>query len=145
MSQTNTPIPTCGLCKSLAPEILSFVDSLYSSGERLAPSALFPSLPADSPWICRVESSLWQRLLQTLILRSCRHFTWRSLYPAPLFLSCMLRGGGGGQLPLWRWRGCKAPKTPYFQRCCHPVTPYFCWLSLLSPKDPTIFCEMWVL
>ena len=45
-----------------------------------------------------------------------------------------------GALPLWRWRGCKAPKTPYFQRCCHPMTPYFCWLSLLSPK-----CEMWAL
>ena len=49
---------------------------------------------------------------------------------------------GGGALPLWRWRGCKAPKTHYFQRCCHPITTYFCWLSLLSPKDPTFFGEM---
>ena len=40
--------------------------------------------------------------------------------------------------PLWRWIGDKAPKIPYFQRCCHPITPYFCWLSLLSPKDPTL-------
>ena len=49
-----------------------------------------------------------------------------------------INGGmlGGVALPLWRWRGCKAPKTPYFQRCCHPMTPYFCWLSLLSLKDP---------
>ena len=52
---------------------------------------------------------------------------------------------GGGALPLWRWRGCKAPKTTYFQRCCHPMTPYFCWLFLLSPKDPTFFGEMWAL
>ena len=53
----------------------------------------------------------------------------------------------GGGLPLWRWRGCKAPKTPYFQCCCHPMTPYFCWLSLLSPnKDlATLFGEMWAL
>ena len=48
----------------------------------------------------------------------------------------MFRGGG--------FR-CKAPKTSYFQRCCHPMTPYFCWLSLLSLKDPTIFGEMWAL
>ena len=52
---------------------------------------------------------------------------------------------GGGALPLWRWRGCKAPKTPYFQRCCHPMTPYFCWLSLLSSKDLKFFGEMWAL
>ena len=50
-----------------------------------------------------------------------------------------------GALPLWRWRGYKDLKTPYFQRCCHPMTRYFCWLSLLSPKDPTFFCEMWAL
>ena len=25
------------------------------------------------------------------------------------------------------------------QHCCHPMTPYFCWLSLLSPKRPHIF------
>ena len=30
-----------------------------------------------------------------------------------------------GALPLWRWHGCKAPKTPYLQCCCHPMTPYF--------------------
>ena len=46
-----------------------------------------------------------------------------------------------GVLPLWRWHGYMAPKTPYFQRCCHPMTPYFCWLSLLSPKDPTFFVK----
>ena len=44
-----------------------------------------------------------------------------------------------------RWWGCKAPKTPYFQRCCHRMTPYFCLLSLLSPKDLTFFGEMWAL
>ena len=53
--------------------------------------------------------------------------------------------GGGGGLPLWRWCRCKAPKTPYFQCYCHPMTPYFCWLSLLSSKDPTFFGEMWAL
>ena len=39
-----------------------------------------------------------------------------------------------GDLPLWRWHGCKAP-----------MTPYFCQLSLLSPEDPTFFGEMWTL
>ena len=48
-------------------------------------------------------------------------------------------------LHLLRWWGCKAPKTLYFQCCCHPLTPYFCWLSLLSPKDPPFFGEMWAL
>ena len=44
-----------------------------------------------------------------------------------------------GALPLWRWRRCKAPKIPYFQCWCYPMTPYFCWLSLMSLKDPTFF------
>ena len=53
-------------------------------------------------------------------------------------------------LPLWRWRGCKAPKTPIFSAakwlhifadclCCHPKTHFFCemWVfRSLSPKDP---------
>ena len=47
-----------------------------------------------------------------------------------------------GALPLWKWRGCKAPKTPYFQCCCHPMSPYICWLSLLSPKDPTFLVNV---
>ena len=50
-----------------------------------------------------------------------------------------------GVLSLWRWCRCKAPKAPYFQCCCLPLTPYFCWLSLLLLKDLTFFGEMWAL
>ena len=53
--------------------------------------------------------------------------------------------GGGGALPLWRWCRCKAPKTALFSVLLSPNDPYFCWLSLLSPKDPTFFGEMWAL
>ena len=64
-----------------------------------------------------------------------------------------------GALPLWRWRGCKAPcksRPPIFSAavtqwpfifadclCCHPKTPHFLcemWaLRSLSPKDPLFF------
>ena len=64
-------------------------------------------------------------------------------FSTSFYMSAKIPPGG---LPLWRWRGCKAPgKTPYFQRYCHPMTPYFCWLSLLSPKDPTYFGEIGLL
>ena len=54
-------------------------------------------------------------------------------------ISFTLHPGEGAGFPLWRWRRCKAPKTSYFQCCCYPMIPYLCWLSLLSPKDPTLF------
>ena len=44
--------------------------------------------------------------------------------------------GGGGALPLWRWCRCKAPKTPYFQCCCHPMTHIFADCLCCHQKTP---------
>ena len=50
---------------------------------------------------------------------------------------------GGGELPFWRCRICRAIKTSVFQHHCHPMTPYFFfsnqWLSL---KDPLFFLSI---
>ena len=46
---------------------------------------------------------------------------------------------GRGGTPIMEVTRMKGSKDPCFQRCCHPMTPCFCWSSLLSPKDPTFF------
>ena len=69
----------------------------------------------------------------------------QSAWKTRLHVNEFLSGGGTPIMEMTRMY--KAPKTPYFQPCCHPMTPYVCWLSLqmLSPNDPlaTVLGEMW--
>ena len=44
--------------------------------------------------------------------------------------------GGGVTLRLWRYRGCKAPKTSNFQSCCHPMTPFLLSVSAVTQWTP---------
>ena len=44
--------------------------------------------------------------------------------------------GPGGALSLWRLRGCKAPKTRYFQYCCHQWIHIFADCLCCHPKTP---------
>ena len=47
-------------------------------------------------------------------------------------------------LPLWRLRGCKTPKTPYFQRCCPQWPHIFAECLCCHPKTPhfLVKCEL---